>query len=436
MDRIPPHSIEAEQGVLGCILWEPNECLADCESKFADVGKAFYDLRHQAIYDAMRELADSMSPVNILSVQQHLKDKQMLEQVGGISYLSSLQDMVPSAANLEYYIGVVNEKAVLRRMIAACSEAIAKAYEQSGDPTELVDTVERDILAVRGNASSEEMTIKEAARQAIQSIEDAFNRGGAISGLSTGLQDLDQKTDGMHGGELIVLSAFPGVGKSALAMNIVEHTAIDNNLAVGVFSMEMSKVELVKRAMASRARVNLRERLSERDVPKLVTAAGKIARAPIFIDDSSDMTIGQIRAKARRLKQKHGIKLLVVDYIQIAAGETKQGGNREQEVASISTGLKQMARELDIPVIALSQLNDDGRVRESRKISQDADVMWKLIRPDQEYDPFSEKVQLLIEKQRSGDRGVLLDFVFMKQFTRFECAAKVSEEDIPKQKNR
>ncbi|MBI4664229.1 MAG: replicative DNA helicase, partial [Verrucomicrobia bacterium] len=322
LDRLPPHSLEAEQGVLGCILLSPNEGLGVCIEKFRRGSEVFYDLRHRCIFELLVEMFDQKEAIDLITVQQRLKDKHQLEAVGGIAYLSELADHVPSAANLEYYLDIVREKFLLRKMIQTCTGVVGRVYEHEGEVDALLDEVERDILRIsedRVEASSR--TIKELVHKAITTIEEFHQRQGMLTGIGTGFPDFDKMTSGLHGGEMIVIAARPSMGKTSLAMNIAEHVAIDQKLAVGVFSLEMTAESLVLRMLCSRSRVNLRNIregfLAERDFPKLTGSAGKLASAPLFIDDSSGLSILQLRAKARRMYQQYGIKLFVIDYLQL-----------------------------------------------------------------------------------------------------------------------
>lgn len=430
IDRLPPHSEEAEQGVLGCILWAPQEAMAEAQSIIGTESEWFYGLPHQKIYEAMLKLSDSLTGIDTITLQQQLKDDGLLEQVGGISYLMSLQDKVPSAANLSYYLTILREKCVLRKMIRTCTDLVGRAFDPGADTDALIDEAERDIMRISESRIAKEATgIKQQVREAISMIEESW-RSDTISGLSTGLCDLDRATDGMHGGELIVICAFPNVGKSALSMNIVEHVAINEKFPVGVFSLEMSGPELVKRMIGSRSRVNLRSPLNEQHFRFMTTASGAISTSSIHIDDEADLSIGKLRAKARRLKQKHDIKLWVVDYLQlVTAPEVRAKDNREQEVGHVALGLKLMAKELKAPVLLLSQLNDEGKLRESRATGQHADAIWKLER-QQGGSESGEPVKLFIEKQRNGPRTTI-DLTFLPHWTRFESASKVSDEDVP-----
>ena len=456
VDRLPPHSPEAEQGVLGCVLLSPNEGMGVCIEKFKSGADVFYDLRHQTIFNMLAEMYDAREAIDVITVQQRLKDKQLLEQVGGIAYLSTLPDTVPSAANLSYYLDIVQEKFLLRKMIRVCTEVVGRVYEHEGEVDALMDEVERDILRIsESRVQGHTSNIKDLVKKAINTIEDYHQRQGLLTGIGTGFMDLDKMTSGLHGGEMIVIAARPSMGKTSLAMNIAEHVALDEKLPVGVFSLEMTAESLVLRMLCSRSRVNMRNVrdgfLAERDFPKLTGAAGKLANAPLFIDDSSGLSILQLRAKARRMHQQYGIKLFVIDYLQLLHSTARRAENRQQEIADISSGVKSLAKELNVPVIVLSQLNrelekDKDRkprmsdLRESGSIEQDADVVGLLYKPrageeddgggGAQVEEEAVPVNLLIAKQRNGPTGDV-NLTFLKSYTRFESAAKVSDEDVP-----
>jgi replicative DNA helicase len=456
LDRLPPHALDMEQGVLGCQLLSPNECVGEVIEKLKGVGiEAHYDLRHQTIQAELFEMYDARIPIDVITLQQRLKDKRLLEQVGGIAYLSQLQDAVPSAANLSYYLDIVREKYLLRKMIQTCTEVVGRVYECEGDVDALLDEVERDVLRIsESHSQSDALTTKELVGRAVVTIENFFNRKGTLTGLGTGYADLDRMTDGLHGSEMIVIAARPSMGKTSLAMNIVENVVLEQQLPVAVFSLEMSAEALVMRMMCSIARVNLRSIregfMSEADFPKLSNAAGKLANSKLFIDDSAGLSILQLRARARRLHQMHGVKLFVVDYLQLLHSTARRSQeNRQQEISDISSGLKALAKELKVPVLVLSQLNrelerDKSRkprlsdLRESGAIEQDADLVGLLYKPNAGEDDdgaASEEadglpVNLLIAKQRNGPTGDI-NLTFLKSYTRFESAAKVSDEDVP-----
>jgi replicative DNA helicase len=452
-DRLPPHSPEAEQGVLGCVLLSPNDCLGECVEKFKAGFEVFYDLRHQTIFETLVEMYDQRVAIDIITLHDRLKNKQRLEEVGGLVYLNSLPDTVPSAANLSYYLDIVLQKYILRKMIHTCTEVVGRVYDHEGEVDALLDEVERDILRIsETRVEGKTDKIKELVKKAISTIEDYHQRQGLLTGVGTGFMDLDKMTSGLHGGEMIVVAARPSMGKTSLAMNIAEYVAIEEKLPVGVFSLEMTSESLVMRMLCSQARVNLRNVregfLVERDFPQLLGAAGRLSNAPLFIDDTSGMSILQLRAKARRMSQQYGIKLFVVDYLQLLHSTARRAENRQQEIADISNGIKSLAKELNVPVIVLSQLNrelekDKDRkprlsdLRESGAIEQDADVVALLYKPSRSDDEDSGgeeqdavPVNLLIAKQRNGPTGDV-HLTFLKSYTRFESAAKVSNDDMP-----
>jgi replicative DNA helicase len=452
IDRLPPHSIEAEQGVLGCVLLSPSDSLGICIEKFKKGMEVFYDLRHQTIYDAVAEMYDAKDAIDLITLQQRLKDKGQLDPIGGIAYLAALTDAVPSAANLEYYLEIVREKYILRKMIQTCTSAVARVYDYEGKVDGLLDEVERDVLKIsEERIESTSFTMKDLVHKAINTIEEYHSRQGMLTGVGTGFVDFDKMTSGLHGGEMIVIAARPSMGKTSLAMNIAEHVVLEEKLPVGVFSLEMTAESLVLRMLCSRSRVNMRNIrdgfLAERDFPKLTGSAGKLANAPLYIDDTAGLSILQLRAKARRMYQQYGIKMIVIDYLQLLNASSSRIENRQQEIAQISNGIKALAKELNVPVIVLSQLNrelekDKNRkprlsdLRESGAIEQDADLVALLYKPEAEKDdedgggPELEAlpVNLLIAKQRNGPTGDV-HLTFFKSFTRFENAAKVS--DVP-----
>jgi len=458
VDRLPPHSLEGEQGVLGCVLLAPNECLGECIEKLKAGREIFYDLRHQTIYETLVAMFDARAAIDLITLQQRLKDRQLLEQVGGIAYLSQLQDAVPSAANLSYYLDIVREKFLLRKMIATCTDVVGRVYDYEGEVDALLDEVERDVLRIsESRVQGISMGIKQLVHQAIGTIENYFSRSGTLTGLTTGFADLDRKTDGLHASEMIVIAGRPSMGKTSLAMNIAEHVAVECKLPVGVFSLEMSAESLVVRMMCSLARVNLQNVRAgfgnETDFPKLTSAAGKLANAPLFIDDSAALSILQLRARARRMWQQHGIKLFVIDYLQLLHSTARRAQeNRQQEISDISSGIKALAKELKVPVIVLSQLNREPEkrergaepklsdLRESGAIEQDADLVGLLYKPgkaDSDDDSSgssdereAEPINLLIAKQRNGPTGDI-NLTFLRYYTRFESAAKVSDGDVP-----
>ena len=453
IDRLPPHSIEAEQGTLGCLMLSPGECVAYLVNKYRKHGPdVYYDLRHRQIYETVVEMYDAREAIDLITVQQKLRDESKLDGIGGVAYLASLPDAVPSAANIGYYVDIVLEKYFLRRMIGTCSEVVSRAYEHQGEVDELMDQFEADVLGITRDrvADSQIMTSRELAHASVNLIEEMHQRQGAIMGLATGFADLDKMTSGLQKGEMIVIAARPSIGKTSLAMNIVENVALLAKIPVGVFSLEMRAESLGLRMICSLARVNLRNIsegfLAERDFPKITSAAGKMSAAPLYIDDTPGLSIMQLRAKARLMHREHDLKLLVIDYMQLLHSTNRRAENRQQEIADISGGIKSLAKELDIPIIAISQLNRDSEknarkpkmadLRESGAIEQDSDVIGLLYRPvgeaEDEQSQDAVPVNLYIAKQRNGPTGEIA-FTFLKCFTRFESAAKISSEDVPQE---
>ena len=376
--------------------------------------------------------------------------------MGGIAYLSQLQDSVPSAANLGFYLEVVKEKYLLRKMIQTCSGVVGRIYDYEGEVDQLLDEVEKEVLRVNeSRVQTNVRGVKDLVNHAINTLENFFNRQGQLSGLPTGFADFDKMTDGLKGGEMIVIAARPSMGKTSLAMNIAEHVAIEAKVPVGVFSLEMSAESLMLRMMCSLARVNMRSIrdgfMSESDFPKIMAAAGRLSNSKLFIDDSAGLSILQLRARARRMSQQHGIKLFVIDYLQLLHSTARRSqDNRQQEIAEISSGIKALAKELNVPVIVLAQLNreiekDKSRkprmsdLRESGSIEQDADLVGLLYKPNAGDDDAADAVpdesdglavNLLIAKQRNGPTGDV-NLTFLKSYTRFESAAKFSDADVP-----
>jgi replicative DNA helicase len=452
VDRLPPHSVESEQGILGCILLSPNDCLGECIEKLKPGHLVFYDLRHQALFQTLVAMFDEKQAIDIITLQQRLKDKGNMENVGGLAYLSTLPDVVPSAANLQYYLAIVLEKYLLRKMVQTCTGIVGRVFDYEGEVDALLDEVERDILQIsQDRAQGTTTTIKDLVNKAIGTIEAFHQNQGQLTGITTGFADFDKMTCGLQDGDMIVVAARPSMGKTSLAMNIAEHVALDLKLPVGVFSLEMTADQLVLRMICSRARVNLRKVrdgfLAESDFPKLTGVAGKLANAPLYIDDAAGLAILQLRAKARRMWQQFGIKLFVIDYLQLLHSSSRRAENRQQEISEISGGIKALAKELHVPIIVLSQLNRElekrgpgerprlSDLRESGAIEQDADLVGLLYREVKDGEDDTDaamrealSVKLFIAKQRNGPTGDV-DLTFLKAYTRFESAAKISAED-------
>lgn len=451
IDRLPPHSPEAEQSVLGSVLIDPSFSMPICIEKLRHGAETFYDMRHKEIYETFIELFDDGVPIDVINVAERLKLWDKLEQVGGYGYFTSLPDVVSSPQNIESHISILVEKFALRRMVHVCTDVVGKIYDNTTAARTLLDEAAKEVLkASETQEIAESKTIRQLVMQAINNIESYHVHGGDPSGILTGFHDFDKMTCGLHQGEMIVIAGRPSTGKTSLAMNIAEHVAVQNRLPVGVFSLEMTAASLVERMICSRARVNLRNVrdgfLAERDFPKITGAAGKIQSAPLYIDDTSGLSILQLRSKARRWAQQYGIKLIVIDYLQLAnaSGVRQRFDNRQQEVSEISSGIKNLAKELQLPIIALSQMNREfereknrkprmSDLRESGSLEQDADLVGLLYRSQREEDEDPGGVQeeavpvnLLIAKQRQGPTGDV-PLIFLKQYTRFESASKVVE---------
>src|SRR5215212_890312 len=442
--RTLPHSIEAEQGVLGSMLISPREIIAECVEKINE--RYFYIPAHQTVYSVLVDLWNAGQGIDLITFTQVLRDRNLLETVGGASFVTSLFTFVPTAANVGYYLEIVRDKYILREIIAACTESVRRSFEEQDEVHNLLDEVEQKIFSVgEDRFKGQVLTMKDQVMEAIEAIEQLYERRGGITGIATGFAELDRMTNGLHEAEMIVIAARPSMGKTALAMNIAEHVAINEKLPVAVFSLEMSSQQLVQRLLCSRARVNLQKVrdgfLAERDFPSLTAAASKLAEAQIFIDDTASLSILELRAKARRLKAQKDIKLIVVDYLQLLRSTTRRAqDNRQLEISEISSGIKGLAKELKVPVVVLAQLNRQPEartggkprlsdLRESGSIEQDADLVGLLVRPEvyeEDEDARAEKAgeaELIIAKQRNGPVGDIA-LTFLKEFTRFEDRAR------------
>src|SRR5213080_5348564 len=407
--RTPPNSVEAEQGVLGSMLISPREAIAECVEKINE--EYFYLPAHQTVYKVLVELWNAGQGIDLITFTQVLRDRNVLETVGGAAAVTSLFTFVPTAANVTYYLEIVRDKYILRQIIAACTESVRRAFDEQDEVNSLLDEVEQKIFSVgEDRFKGQVLTMKDQVMDAIDAIEQLYERRGGITGISTGFAELDRMTNGLHESEMIVIAARPSMGKTALAMNIAEHVAINEKLPVAVFSLEMSSQQLVQRLLCSRARVNLQKVrdgfLAERDFPSLSAAASKLAEAKIFIDDSAGLSILELRAKARRLKAQQDVQLIIVDYLQLLRSTSRRSqDNRQLEISEISAGLKGLAKELKIPIIVVAQLNRNPEIRtgsskgvprladlrESGSIEQDADLVGLLVREEYYADSDEER---------------------------------------------
>ena len=451
--RLLPQSPDAEKGVLCSYLLAPREVGGFCAEK--QITPAHFHIpAHGELFGVLQQLWDANKPIDFIILTELLRDTQRLDMVGGAAFVTELFTFLPTAANLAYYVEIVQEKHTLREIIKVCTEYAARSYDEQDNVPNLLDDVEGKIFAIAQDRFKDKTaSMKDQVMQAIHAIEELYERRGAITGLPTGLAEFDKMTDGLHAAEMIVIAARPSMGKTALAMNMAEHVALEEKKAVAVFSLEMSTSQLVQRMLCSRARVNLGNVrngfLSERDFPALTAAASKLAESKFFIDDTPGLSILELRAKARRLKSQHDIAAIFIDYLQLLRSTSKRAqDNRQLEIAEISSGLKGLAKELNIPIVVLAQLNrnPEGRtgaslgrprlsdLRESGSIEQDADVVGLLIRDEYYADTDEDKKEaegkatLIIAKQRNGPVGDI-PLTFLKEFTRFENRAReVAEE--------
>jgi len=447
-DREPPFSLEAEVSVLGGVLID-SESMIKLEDIVDD--SMFFRESHRVLFRAMRHLQEKRTAIDVVTVGDHLGSTGELERTGGLEYLADLLNAVPTAANIQYHARIVRDKALLRRLIDASTRTIQDVYEP-GDRSvdELVDEAEARVFQV---AESHDrggfVWIKDLLWEAFENIEKLQENKGGLTGVPSGFGRLDQMTTGLQNGDLVIVAARPAMGKTSWVLNVAQNAAIDHQVPVALFSLEMSKEQLVYRLLCSEARVDAQRlrtgRLSPSDYQRIGTAGAKLNTAPIWIDDSPGGTVLEMRAKARRLKAEAGIGLLVIDYLQLMAGSGR-AESRQQEVSQISRGLKALARELGVPVIALSQLSrgpeqrTDHRpqlsdLRDSGSIEQDADLVMFLYRPgyyssdglDEDGNSLEGKAELIVSKQRNGPTGTV-DLYFHKQYTRFDEVTSQRDE--------
>lgn len=450
-DRLPPQNIEAEQAVIGSVFLNPDTLVAAME--FIE-SRDFYRRSHQLIFQAMVDLNEKNEAIDVVTITNLLENKQQLEDVGGMPYLADIAVSVPTAANMEYYAKIVEEKSLLRRLIRTATDIASKGYEESDDVPVILDEAERSILEVSEKRNRSGFTpISEVLNRSIAQIDQLYQNNEDITGLSTGYKALDQITAGLHPDELIILAARPGVGKTAFALNVSQNIGTKTDESVAIFSLEMSAEQLVNRMLCAEGSINASNlrtgSLTEEEWQSLIVAMGSLSRANIYIDDTPGIRTAEIRAKCRRLMQERGsIGLIVIDYLQLIEGSGRE--SRQQEVSEISRTLKKLAKELSCPVIALSQLSrgveqrQDKRpilsdLRESGSIEQDADIVGFLYREDyyrkeegEEEDDADDDnvVEVIIEKNRSGARGTV-KLLFVKEYNKFSSLAYYPEDQIP-----
>lgn len=430
--NVPPHDDAAELAVLGAMFLDREAASLALEML---TGEDFYRPDHRQVFEAAEELYHSGVPIDMITVKNKLEEKQVFEQIGGLPFLANISTSVGSSANMRHYAAIVEEKSVLRRLIRTANNISQMSYEGKTDVNAIMDTAEKGIFDIMQNRHSEQFHhIRDIAVDSIEKIENIYRSKGKLTGVPTGFVDFDQKTAGLQKSDLILLAARPSMGKTAFALNIIQNAAIRSNVPTAVFSLEMSREQLVNRMLCSEAMLDAQRlrtgELTDSDWADLIQAMGPLSQAPIYIDDTPGVTPMEVRSKCRRLKVEKGLGLIVIDYLQLMSGNSRND-SRQQEISEISRALKAIAREMEAPVIALSQLSRaceqraDHRpmlsdLRESGAIEQDADVVAFLYR-DEYYFPDTEKknqAELIIAKQRNGPTGTV-DLTWMGQYTKF-----------------
>ena len=433
LGKIPPHDIEAEQAVIGSMLTDSDAVMAAVEKLRAE---SFYREDNKLIFEAIVNLYNRSEPVDLVTVKDELSSMGNFEKVGGFEYLAILPDKVPTTANVQKYIDIVEEKATLRKLIKTANEIIELGYNPTEDVEDIMAGAEKKIFDIIQNKNQKSYTpIKDVLIESFTKLEELYNQKSKITGVPTGFVDLDDKTAGLHGSDLILIAARPAMGKTAFALNIAANAAIRSNTPVAIFNLEMSKDQLVNRILCIEAMVDSNKimtgKLEEDDWSKLASVVGPISDSGIYIDDTPGISIMEIRTKCRKLKMEKNIGLVVIDYLQLVQGSNKRIGSREQEISEISRSLKILAKEINVPVIALSQLSraveqrPDHRpmlsdLRESGAIEQDADIVMFLYRDDY-YNKESEKkdiAEVIIAKQRGGSTGTV-ELLWMGNYTKF-----------------
>jgi replicative DNA helicase len=435
LEKTLPNNLEAERSILGAILLDDKTTLTVFETLKA---QDFYLEHHRRIFEKMLQLMNNSRPIDLVTLKDELQRSNELESVGGPAYIASLTDGLPRAMNIEFYAQIVKEKATLRRLIQISSETMTRSYQDEEAAEDILQHVEKAIFDIANQQFRTGFSpIAPIVSEVFKTIEELSNRKAPVTGLETGFVDLDRMTAGLHPSDLIIVAARPGLGKTSLCLNVAEHVALRKHKAVGIFSLEMSKEQLVKRFLCSEARIDAHRVntgfLSKEDWVKLSQVSGDLSETKIFIDDTANVTITELRSKARRLSLEHGLDLVIVDYLQLMSGSAQRYENRTQEISQISRGLKGIAKELSVPLIAVSQLSravesrrGDHRpqlsdLRESGSIEQDADLVLfiyreEMINPTEENNGLAE---LIIGKQRNGPTGSV-QLAFSKQFTKFD----------------
>lgn len=437
LERIPPQNLDAEQSTLGSMLLEKEAIYKGAEILRPD---DFYREAHRVIFEVVVHLANKGEPVDLITVSEELKQRGMLDKVGGVAYLTQLVNFVPTAANVEHYANIVAEKSLLRSIISVATNIVKMGYEGTEEVDVILDRAEKEIFEISQKRNVKGfVSLRSILVETFERIEKLYESKGGVTGLPTGYPDLDRMTAGLQPSDLIILAARPSMGKTTFALNLASYAAVEAKVPVVIFSLEMSKEQLALKLLCSEAGVdNQRIRtgtLRDDDWPKLSHALGRLSDAMLFIDDTPGISALEIRAKTRRIKAEHGLGLIIIDYLQLMQSRSKSE-NRQQEVSEISRSLKALARELDVPVIALSQLSRAveqradkkptlADLRESGSLEQDADIVGFLYREDY-YNPETDRkniTELIIAKQRNGPVGTV-DFFFQKEFSKFQSLAR------------
>jgi replicative DNA helicase len=445
LSKVPPQNLEAEQSVLGSILLKENAFGNVIEILKAD---DFYSPAHKCIFKAMVALFEKNEPHDLITLTNYLKDDNSLEDIGGAAYLANLTSIVPVTANISSYAKIIRQKAVLRKLINVNTDIAGRCYEEQGEIDQLVDEAEQAIFDIAGQKDSQKFTpLKDIIPDAFAKVEQLYKRKELITGVPTGYFEIDKMTAGLQPSDLIILAGRPSMGKTAFAMNLAQHAALVEKTGVAIFSLEMSKEQLTMRLLSSVGRIDSQRirsgKLHDDDWPKLTRAVGMLSEAPMFIDDTPAISVLDMRSKIRRLASQHDIGMILVDYLQLMRGRTNSE-NRTQEISDISRALKALAKEHNVPVLALSQLNrglesrTDKRpvmsdLRESGAIEQDADIICFIYRDEvyntAEDNPDLGTAEIIVGKQRNGPTGVV-KLTFIKEFTMFENMSNLDDTNL------
>ena len=441
IDRVPPQNIDAEQAVLGAMLIK-KEAIAEVSQILRP--EDFYRDAHKIVYEAMLTLFNKNEPADIVTVSEYLNNENLMEKVGGVTFITALANTVPTAANVTYHAKIVREKSDLRHLINTATDIAGMAYESSDDVADVIDKSEKMIMEVANRQNVSAFTpMRDIVMETFDKINVLYESKGGLTGIPCGFTDLDKLTSGLQASDLILVAARPSMGKTAFTLNIGAHVALKEHKNVAFFSLEMSKQQLVQRMLCSEGGIDSQKlrkgELDKTDWSKLVNVANKVAEAPLYIDDTAGITVMELRSKARRLKAEKGLDLIIIDYLQLMQGRTGKGAtdNRQQEISEISRSLKAVARELNVPVIALSQLSRSvesrqikrpmlSDLRESGSLEQDADIVMFLYREDY-YDPETVNkniTEVIVAKHRNGPVDTVKMF-FKKEFTRFNDLSKM-----------